>query len=166
MCAELRPSLLSNPPPAVGRLWHLQLLFDRWALAVEVLQGQRNTEIRCYILLRASWAAWRAHHRHVSAKADLTHRGTAVIARLRRQAVLKVWRGVAAELRASRRREDVVVEWGRRKRLTDALLGGSTYTNKHTQMLVAYQGSTPQLWNHTHAGHGCEAHRLSLPATR
>lgn len=111
---------------AVGRLWYLQLQFDRWAIAVEILQGQRNNEIRAYILIRATWAAWRAHHRHVSIKTNLTRRATAVVVGLRRAAVLRGWRNVAGELQVWRKHKCAVMEWGRRRRMADALSGEST----------------------------------------
>lgn len=116
------------PPPffaAVGRLWYLQLQFDRWAIAVEILQGQRNTEIRAYILIRATWAAWRVHHRHISIKTDLTTRATAVIVGLRRAAILRGWREVAGQLQVWRKHKAAVVEWGRRRHMENALSGES-----------------------------------------
>ncbi len=49
----------------------LGLWWSRWWLAVEVLQGQRNSELRAAVLSRACWSTWRAVVEHGAAKREL-----------------------------------------------------------------------------------------------
>ncbi|EFJ47681.1 hypothetical protein VOLCADRAFT_91684 [Volvox carteri f. nagariensis] len=55
----------------VGRRLRLHLSWYRWWLAVEVLQGQRNTELRAVVLVRACWVTWRAMVEHWAVKREL-----------------------------------------------------------------------------------------------
>ncbi|GLI71092.1 hypothetical protein VaNZ11_016013 [Volvox africanus] len=80
----------------VGRRVRLGLCWSRWCLVVEVLQGQRNAELRAAVLSRASWAAWRAAVEHRAAKRELLRIATQRVARVVARAALAAWRNRTA----------------------------------------------------------------------
>ncbi|GIL85958.1 hypothetical protein Vretimale_9020 [Volvox reticuliferus] len=105
----------------VGRHVRLGLCWSRWCLAVEVLQGQRNAELRTAVLIRASWAAWRAVVEHRAAKRELSRIAIQRVAHVVARAALAAWRDRTAHWQVKAARWELAVASHRRRALTRLL---------------------------------------------
>ncbi|KXZ50493.1 hypothetical protein GPECTOR_16g668 [Gonium pectorale] len=107
----------------VGSRVRMALAWSRWALAVEVLQGQRTAELRAIVLLRANWATWRALVEHRAVKRELTRMARQRVGRVVAAAALAVWRTRAAHWRGKAERWQRAVSWHRARALPRLLAG-------------------------------------------
>ncbi|GLC46876.1 hypothetical protein PLESTM_001937200 [Pleodorina starrii] len=107
----------------VGRHVRLGMWWSRWCLVVEVLQGQRNGQLRAAVLGRACWATWRAVVEHGAAKRELLRIATQRVGRVVAAAALAAWRTRADQWRAKAAAWSRASSWHRRRSLARLLPG-------------------------------------------
>ncbi|KAG2423196.1 hypothetical protein HXX76_010964 [Chlamydomonas incerta] len=107
----------------VGQHVRMGLAWARWAGAVALLQGQRNAELRALVLLRASWATWRAVVEHRAAQQELLAIASKRVGRVRLRAAMAEWRSRAAHWQRKAERWERAKAWHRRRAFTKLLAG-------------------------------------------